>query len=113
MNRGPSGRIVTFPIGGEEVRAFVPLGLPPEPPLEMNGQRQTLMEQALIALGRLDALSHLLPDARLFLYASSETRQSFRPKLREPGPLCRTSSSSRWMKHQGCRWRMYWTSPTM
>ncbi len=69
MNRGPSGRIVTFRIGGEEVRAFVPLGLPPEPPLEMNGQRQTLMEQALIALGRLDALSHLGPDPRLFLYA--------------------------------------------
>jgi Fic family protein len=69
MKRGPSGRIITSRMGGEDVRVFVPFSLPPDPPLEMTGQRQALMEQALIALGRLDALSSLLPDPRLFLYA--------------------------------------------
>jgi Fic family protein len=48
--------------------AFVPLPLPPDPPLDFVESRQRLMERALLALGRLDAITTLLPDPTLFLY---------------------------------------------
>lgn len=69
MNRGLTGRYETSQFGGEEVRAFVPSPLPPIPPLDLTGTRQVLLEQALLALGRLDSVSTLLPDPHLFLYA--------------------------------------------
>lgn len=69
MKRGPSGRFDVTRVGGEEVRAFVPNPLPPEPPLELSGGRQRLVERATLALGRLDSITTLLPDPQLFLYA--------------------------------------------
>ncbi len=56
-------------MGGETVRAFVPAPLPPDPPLEFSGARQRLLERALLACGRLDGVTALLPDPELFLYA--------------------------------------------
>jgi Fic family protein len=56
-------------MGGETVRAFVPAPLPPSPPLELSGTRQRLLERALLACGRLDGVTALLPDPELFLYA--------------------------------------------
>ena len=55
--------------GSEQVRAFVPLPLPPQPPLVLEGSLQQLLEAAVLALGRLDGVSTLLPDEALFLYA--------------------------------------------
>ncbi len=55
--------------GGEKVRAFVPDPLPPEPPLDLSGGRQRLLEKATLALGRLDSVCMLLPDPQLFLYS--------------------------------------------
>ena len=52
---------------GETVRAFVPLPLPPVPPLEL-GAFLPLLDRANQALRRLDGLSTLLPDTELFLY---------------------------------------------
>lgn len=49
------------------VRAFIPAPLPPEPPLDLAVLQEPL-ERALLAIGRLDALSTLLPDTGLFLY---------------------------------------------
>ncbi|MBI2227520.1 MAG: Fic family protein [Deltaproteobacteria bacterium] len=69
MKRGPTGRYEMSVYGGETVRAFVPHPLPPEPPLVLNGARQPLLEDALLALGRLDSIASLLPDPQLFLYA--------------------------------------------
>ena len=69
MERGPTGRFDVTRVGGEEVRAFVPNPLPPEPPLELSGGRQRLLERATLALGRLDSITTLLPDPQLFLYA--------------------------------------------
>jgi Fic family protein len=69
MERGLTGRFEVLRAGGEEVRAFVPNPLPPEPPLELSGGRQRLLERATLALGRLDSLTTLLPDPQLFLYA--------------------------------------------
>jgi Fic family protein len=69
MERGPTGRFEVLRVGGEEVRAFVPNPLPPEPPLDLSGGRQRLLERATLALGRLDSIATLLPDPQLFLYA--------------------------------------------
>jgi Fic family protein len=69
MNRKLSGHYDTSATGGEKVRAFVPFPLPPDPPLDLSGNRQRLIERATLALGRLDSVSTLLPDPQLFLYA--------------------------------------------
>ncbi len=50
-------------------RAFVPTPLPPNPPLELGGACQALLERAYLACGHLDAISTLLPDPHLFLYS--------------------------------------------
>jgi Fic family protein len=69
MQRGETGRYETTAAGGENVRAFVPAPLPPKPALDMTPERQRLLEGALLACGRLDAVTGLLPDPDLFLYA--------------------------------------------
>jgi len=68
VKRGPTGRYRESTTGGETVRAFVPDPLPPALHFDLSGQRQVLLEQALLACGRLDGLSALLPDRELFLY---------------------------------------------
>ncbi len=68
MQRGETGRYHVTAAAGERVRAFVPAPLPPTPAIEMIPERQKLLEEALLACGRLDAVSGLLPDAGLFLY---------------------------------------------
>lgn len=69
MKRGETGRYETTAAGGEPVRAFVPAPLPPIPPLALDGSLQRLLESAVLAVGRLDGVSTLLPDRSLFLYA--------------------------------------------
>jgi Fic family protein len=69
MKRGSTGRFEVTKVLGEEVRAFVPEPLPPNPALELNGTRQRLIEKSTLALGRLDSITTLLPDPQLFLYA--------------------------------------------
>jgi Fic family protein len=69
MQRGTTGRYLTSTTGGESVRAFVPAPLPPNPPIDITPQRQRMLERALLACGRLDAISALLPETDLFLYA--------------------------------------------
>lgn len=69
MKRGSTGQYETTATGGETVRAFVPAPLPPDPPLDLYGARGRLLERALLACGRLDGVTALLPDPDLFLYA--------------------------------------------
>jgi Fic family protein len=69
MKRGVTGTYETATVGGERVKTFVPARLPPKPALELAGPLLPLLEQANLALGRLDSLSSLLPDPSLFLYA--------------------------------------------
>jgi hypothetical protein len=45
MNRNASGHYATTATGGETVRAFVPFPLPPEPPLDLSGNRQPYKPQ--------------------------------------------------------------------
>jgi Fic family protein len=56
-------------MGGETVRAFLPSDLPPDPPVQLTPVRQKHLERALLACGRLDGVSALLPDPERFLYA--------------------------------------------
>ena len=68
MQRGLAGHYLPISSTGEKARAFVPAPLPPKPPLTLSGPLETLLDSASVALGRLDGLSLLLPDPRLFLY---------------------------------------------
>jgi Fic family protein len=68
MKRGPTGRLEPQTLRGETVRSFVPHPLPPDPPLVLAGPVQATLERALLAVGRLDSISTLLPDPGLFLY---------------------------------------------
>ena len=61
------GAYVSTTTAGETVRAFVPPPLPPDPLVDLSGLYQHL-DRANQALGRLDGLTTLLPDTRLFLY---------------------------------------------
>jgi Fic family protein len=69
VKRSSTGAYEVTAVGGETVRAFIPLPLPPQPALDLSGPLQPLMERALLALGRLDSVSALLPDTDLFLYS--------------------------------------------
>jgi len=68
VRRGETGLYELTTVGGEQVRAFIPSPLPPVPPPAMDGGLQALLEAAVLALGRLDGVSTLLPDKALFLY---------------------------------------------
>ena len=68
MRRPPPGRTVTVSTQGEPFRAFVPAPLPPRPPLAWSAALRRRFDDALVALGRLDAVSALLPNADLVLY---------------------------------------------
>ena len=55
-------------VGPEGYGAFIPALLPPNPAIALDGELQTLLESASLALGRLDGISLLLPDPSPFLY---------------------------------------------
>jgi Fic family protein len=69
MIRGPSGQYQTISsFDGEHVRAFLPHDLPPTPPLDIDSALRERLDAALVAIGRLDSVTTLLPDTRIFLY---------------------------------------------
>jgi len=68
MKRELQGKYVTVSTVGEKVQAFVPAPLPPRPPIDWTPELRSKFDRALLALGRLDSVSTLLPDTSLFLY---------------------------------------------
>ena len=68
MHRGITGQYKVTHYREEQVRAFVPNPLPPKPPLNLDGSLQQALEAATLALGRLDGVRTILPNAALFLY---------------------------------------------
>ena len=68
MQRNLQGRYHTISSVGEKVQAFVPTPLPPTPPIEWSAKLRDKFDSALLALGRLDSVSTLLPDTSLYLY---------------------------------------------
>ncbi|MDA8164253.1 MAG: Fic family protein, partial [Desulfobacteraceae bacterium] len=67
MKRELQGHYVTIATTGEKAQAFVPSPLPPVPPIDWALELRSKFDQALLALGRLDSVSALLPDTSLFL----------------------------------------------
>lgn len=59
-----AGRYVAQPSG---YRAFIPAPLPPSPALRLEGDLQSLLSQADLALGRLDGSILTLPNPNLFV----------------------------------------------
>ncbi len=66
--RGLQGSYRTISTVGERVQAFIPAPLPPNPPIRWTAELQEKYDNALVALGRLDSVSVLLPDTSFFLY---------------------------------------------
>jgi Fic family protein len=69
MERGASGRFIRTVASGGSVDAFVPATLPPHPSLDLAGEMGALLEQAYLAVGRLDGVTALMADPQLLLYA--------------------------------------------
>lgn len=69
MHRTPPGRTITVSTQGEPFQAFVPAPLPPMPPVQWDPALRRRFDDALVALGRLDAVSTMLPNAALVLYS--------------------------------------------
>ena len=59
-----AGRLVSQPSG---YRAFIPAPLPPEPPVELDGELLALLSDADISLGRLDGIVKVIPDPDFFV----------------------------------------------
>lgn len=68
MRRALQGNYVTVAVAGEPTLAFVPAPLPPHPPIDWTPALRNKFDEALLALGRLDSVSTLLPETALFLY---------------------------------------------
>ncbi|MGQ0656816.1 MAG: Fic family protein [Chromatiales bacterium] len=69
MKRRTQGRYVKSSTAGETVRAFVPAPLPPQPPIDWTPALRGRFDAALVAVGRLDAVTDLLPNAAPLLYS--------------------------------------------
>jgi len=65
--RRETGTYQISTVAGERVHAYVPIPLPPVPPLEL-APLYPLLDRANQALGRLDGAMELLPDPQLFIY---------------------------------------------
>ena len=63
--RARAGQYIAQPDG---YRAFIPVSLPPVPPVQLRGDLQRLLSEADRALGRLDGSVQTLPNADLFVY---------------------------------------------
>lgn len=69
MKRSLQGHYVKVAGGGEAFKAFVPASLPPHPAISWSPALRGRFDAALLAIGRLDAVSDLLPNAALLLYS--------------------------------------------
>jgi Fic family protein len=69
MRRPAPGSYVEVATAGERFQAFVPAPLPPDPPIAWTPALRRRFDDALVALGRLDAVSAHLPNAALLLYS--------------------------------------------
>jgi Fic family protein len=69
MRRPAPGRYVKVTTASEPFKAFVPAPLPPDPAVVWSPALRRRFDAALVALGRLDAMTGLLPNAALLLYS--------------------------------------------
>ena len=64
-----TGHLVRIGSGEKAFHAFVPSPLPPHPPINLTAADNDLLGRANRALEKLDAMTSLLPDISLFIYA--------------------------------------------
>lgn len=69
MRRESTGSYILQTTLGEEVRAFLPKPLPPDPPIQWTASLLKGHQRASAALGRLDGVTAFLPRPALFLYS--------------------------------------------
>lgn len=69
MKRPSTGSYESIRIGDETFQSYIPNALPPIPDIAFDSFLMLKHEHALLACGRLDGVSALLPDPELFLYA--------------------------------------------
>ena len=69
MKRSLQGRYIRVAAAGEAFKAFIPAPLPPRPPVNWSPALRARFDTALLELGRLDAVTDLLPNAQLVLYS--------------------------------------------
>ncbi len=69
MKRRLQGHYLDVSTAGEAFKAFVPAPLPPRPAIDWTPALRGRFDAALVALGRLDAVTDLLPNAALLLYS--------------------------------------------
>ena len=93
MRRTDVGRYAVSVAGNESVRAFVPAPLPPAPPLHLEGAVRDALDQALLALGRLDGAAATLPDVKLLLYTYQRKEAVLSSQIRGPIHAGRPSCS--------------------
>jgi len=67
-NAQRAGRFITQLQGPSGFSAFIPAGLPPDPPIRWDSEMHDLFEIANRALGRLDGATLIAPNPDLFLY---------------------------------------------
>lgn len=67
LNAGSSARAGAYVRQPTGYRAFIPRPLPPDPPIALTLARSSLLSDATLALGRLDAAAQLIPDPDLFV----------------------------------------------
>jgi Fic family protein len=68
MKRDQLGQYRTLSKYGENVKAYIPAPLPPVPPIDWGVKLRIKFDQAHAALGSLNIVSKLLPDARRFYF---------------------------------------------
>ena len=64
-----AGTWVVQGAGHGAYRAFIPRPLPPDPPLQISPALQRRLEEATLAVGRLDGIGRLLPGPDELLYS--------------------------------------------
>ena len=69
VKRPLQGRYIRVAAAGEAFEAFVPAPLPPKPAISWTLSLHSRFDAALLALGRLDAVTDQLPNASLVLYS--------------------------------------------
>ena len=65
MQRIKNGKYEITSVGGEQVWAFIPAPLYPDPSLTLDGPLRQALESASLSLGRLDGMALLLPEKTL------------------------------------------------
>jgi hypothetical protein len=76
VKRTDTGNYETTKVGGETVKAFVLAPLPPVPAVALDGEVRPALDAALLAIGRLDGVSSVLPDTHVLLFTSARRSSS-------------------------------------